>query len=228
MIKVIVVSERLTEQVFVRELLAPALWYREIDVQARLIRTSPTARGGSLSRDRVLDYLRRTLHEKPFAYVTTFFDLYGLESDFPGVSSAVRIPDPLARATRVETELTTETVALAGCRPERFFPHIQPYEFEALLFADISRLPEISSEWTAFVEMLEGVRKEVQSPEYINDGKETHPSAHLQKLHPRYEKVLNGVTLAKRIGLDRIREECAHFAKWLGRIEELTPLRTET
>jgi hypothetical protein len=160
-------------------------------------------------------------------YVTTFFDLYRLPSDFPGVSSSAGVADPLERAARVESELAAQTIGVAGCSPQRFFPHIQPFEFEALVFADVSRLPEIRSDWTAFVEVLNRVRTAVSSPEHIDDGEETHPSAHLWRLNPRYEKVLHGAAATKRIGLERIRAECAHFAGWLGRIEALTAPQTE-
>ena len=91
----------------------------------------------------------------------------------------------------------------------------------------MSQLPEVRPEWTSFVEVLTGVRAGSLSPEHINDGEETHPSAHLRKLKPRYEKVLHGTAVTKRIGLDRIRAECTHFSSWIGRIEALTAVRTE-
>jgi hypothetical protein len=53
---------------------------------------------------------------------------------------------------------------------------------------------------------------------------DTHPSALLRGLRPRYEKVLHGVALIERIGLDRIRAECMHFGAWLSRLEALPPL----
>jgi hypothetical protein len=149
-VELIVVGEGPTEETFVREVLAPAHWDRRIFVQPRLISTSRRGSGGALNRDRVLRYLRNTLRQRSDVYVTTFFDLYRLPRDFPGMPSAVGVADPLERAARVESEFAAEAIDLAGCSARRFFPHIQPFEFEALVFADVSRLPEVRPEWTAF------------------------------------------------------------------------------
>ena len=63
------------------------------------------------------------------------------------------------------------------------------------------------------------------SPEHINDGINTHPSARLAKiLKPSYDKPFHGSAVAQRIGLERIRAECRHFDAWLTRIERLSPL----
>ena len=61
------------------------------------------------------------------------------------------------------------------------------------------------------------------SPEHINDGIDTHPSARLQAL-PGYKKPVHGVLLAKRIGLGLIRAECRHFDGWLAKLGCLEPL----
>ena len=70
---------------------------------------------------------------------------------------------------------------------------------------------------------LDAVRRAAPSPEHINDGERTHPSARLREL-PRYRKAQHGPAIAGRIGLDRIREECRHFGNWLSRIESLSTL----
>ena len=67
---------------------------------------------------------------------------------------------------------------------------------------------------------------EGQTPEHVNDGPDTHPSARLRRLlRPRYAKILHGSAVSASIGLDCIREECRHFDKWLSRVETLPPLR---
>lgn len=70
---------------------------------------------------------------------------------------------------------------------------------------------------------LAAARRGVASPEHINDGPSTHPSARLARV-PRYRKVRDGTAMARRIGLDRIRSECAHFSEWLTRLETLPVL----
>jgi Domain of unknown function (DUF4276) len=224
LIEVIVVGEGQTEESFVNDVLVPRLSHQEVFLSARLIRTSPVSRGGALSWDRVRRFLRNTLRERSTTYVTTFFDLYRLDAAFPGTADAGEIADPLARAAHLERCLHAAVVAEAGCRPERFLPHIQPHEFEALVFTNVDALAEVEPQWQADVEACRRARTAAKSPEHINDGAETHPSARLRVLRPSYDKVLHGVALAERIGLDRIRAECAHFAAWMSRLEALEPL----
>lgn len=224
MITVVVVGEGQTEETFIREVLAPAFTDRDLSLQPRLIATSPGARGGALSRDRVLRYLRNTLRERGDTYVTTLFDLYGLRSDFPGAAEAVRHTNPVSRCQSIEAVLAQQAIDLSGCREDRFFPYIQPYEFEALLFSEVSCFGEERSDWENFVDELQHVRDAASTPEHINDGPDTHPSARLKMLKPSYDKVLHGTGVASRIGIDRIRSECRHFDSWLRHIEELRPL----
>jgi hypothetical protein len=225
LIEVIVVGEGQTEETFVRDVLAPAFWGRDIFLHPRLISTSKRGRGGALSRDRVLSFLRKTLRERDDTYVTTLFDLYALRSDFPGVEDAMTETDPITRCLDVETDFATVVVAESGCRASRFIPHIQPYEFEALLFSDVTQFERVQSEWHRFVPDLLDARNAAQSPEHINDGNETHPSARLEQLlKPSYDKPLHGSRVAERIGIGRIRRECRHFNDWLTGIENLPPL----
>lgn len=225
MTDVIVVGEGQTEETFVREVLRPELVPRRIYLEGQLIETSKTGQGGALSPQRVLRHLRNVLRQRRRAYVTTFFDLYGLDADFPGRREAAKIADPVARAQAIEVVFGHAVVAEAECMPQRFLPHIQPYEFEALLFSDLSRLPEIQPEWAQYAPILSAGCSGAETPEHINDGQDTHPSARLEnRLRPRYRKPLHGSALAARIGLDHIRARCVHFSAWLSRIEALQPL----
>ena len=226
MTTVIFVCEGPTEEMFTKQILDPALVSRSVFVQPRLVATSPYSKGGSLNAERVLRFLRNTLREREDSYVTTFFDLYALPSDFPGQAGAATQADPVSRATEIEAGFHAAVIHETGCRPERFLPHIQPYEFEALLFSDPGRFAEAEPAWNTFVGQLERIRRSASSPEHINAGLNTHPSARLKRLlHPRYNKVRHGTAVSARIGLTRIRAECGHFNRWLTRVEGLPPLR---
>jgi hypothetical protein len=146
-IEVVVVGEGQTEETFVRDVLSPALWGLNVSLQPRLIRTSGIGRGGALTRDRVIRFLRNTLRERGDTYVTTLFDLHGLKEDFPGARECADIADPIDRATGIEEHLGDVVVKEAACRADRFFAHIQPYEFESLLFADIARVVDVEPPW---------------------------------------------------------------------------------
>ena len=224
--QVLVVCEGQTEEVFVNEILAPALWDRNVFLYPRLIATSRHSKGGSLKGQRVLRFLGNTLRERRNIHVTTFFDLYGLPSDFPGQSEAAAQVDPVDRAAAVEAEFHTAVIQAVGCAPGRFLPHIQPHEFEALLFSEPGRFAEVEPAWQRYVAQLEMARQSARSPEYINDGSETHPSARLRDLlRPRYNKVRHGKAVSERVGIDRMRAECAHFHRWLERLATLPPLQ---
>jgi len=224
-IEVIVVGEGQTEETFVDRVLAPALWDRQISVSTRLIRTSRRGRGGALSGQRVLKNLRNTLLERSDVYVTTFFDLYGLHADFPGFEEGRSIHDPIDRTIAIERRFAEMVIAEANCRADRFIPHIQPHEFEALLFSDVESLSGIRTEWKSCKRSLQEVRDAAPTPEHINDGPDSHPSARLAgTLRPGYEKVLHGPSAARVIGLECMRAECRHFDEWLRRLESLPPL----
>ena len=178
--------------------------------------------GGALSRQRVLHFLRNTLREREDTYVTTFFDIYRLPSDFPGRSEATQ-RDHVKRVIAIETRFNTEVIHVAGCHPDRFFPHIQPYEFEFLLFSDTSRFMVVEPSWRKFVCQFATARKYVESPEHINDGDSTHPSVRLNTLmSPGYRKVQHGFAISMRIGLACMRAECRHFDGWVARLEGIS------
>ncbi len=222
---VIIACEGQTEERFVKRLLYHELWPKEVFAEPRIISTSPHGRGGALKGQRVLHFLRNTLREQHNTYVTTFFDLVSLPTDFPGLADISATTDPIDRATRIEAAFHNIVVREIGCRRERFFPHIQPYEFEALLFSDTTGFVKAEPAWRGFAGKLASIRENSESPEYINDGAGTHPSARLQNLLcPPYKKVTHGTEVSDKIGIGPMRSECQHFARWLKRIENLPVL----
>lgn len=88
MTRVVIIGEGQTEETFAGYVLKPHLTAYGIRLEPRLIDTSGTGRGGGLARERVIRVLRNTLRESAGTYVTTFFDLYALKPDFPGVDAA--------------------------------------------------------------------------------------------------------------------------------------------
>lgn len=221
MTAVIVVCEGQTEETFVRVVLAPFLAAEGVAARARLLETSPGHAGGGLGRTTVLNGLREALREGEGHFVTTLFDLHGIPRRFPGLSASRRERDPLERARRIEEGLHARVVETAGCRPERFFPHVQPYEFESLLFTEVEVFPEVRPIWEAQMKSLRAAAAAAASPEHINDGEGTQPSKRLAVLD-RYKKTLHGVEIARRIGIERMRAECRHFDGWVSRLERLS------
>jgi hypothetical protein len=221
---VVVVCEGITERTFIQEMLAPSLGSSGLYLHAPLIPTSTRGRGGALSWNRVLNFVRNLLAEWSGAYISTFFDLYALPAEFPGFADVQSLPDPRDRARNIEEAFHDAVVAATRCRPEYFFAHVQPHEFEALLFSNIDVFAEVRPEWLPQLGQLKRARGQLETPEHINLGFGSHPSARLAAaLRPRYDKVVDGLELARRIGLDRIREQCVHFDGWMSQLEALQP-----
>lgn len=224
MVSLIVVGEGQTEETFVRSVLAPALARFNVFVEPRLIRTSKKGSGGALNLARARQQLTNTLLQRADTYVTTFFDLYGLDATFPGVQES-RGRSPSDRAAQIESLLADEVIGATQCRRERFIPHVQPHEFEAILFSDVSRFSETEAAWARHLDQLLAVQERFETPEHINDSPQTAPSKLLASiLTPRYRKTLHGPDLADRIGLDEICQKCRHFGQWFNRISTLEPL----
>ena len=224
MSRVVVVCEGETEEEFVRDVLAPGFYGLGLYLEPQMVSTSPGHRGGALNYDRVKMHLRNTLRQKSAPVVTTLFDLYKLDKRFPGYEQAMAAPVLGHRLDVLRHELHTDVVAAAGCQPERFIPYIQPYEFEALLFSDVTVLTLVNPSWSKkSIERLVEIRVAAESPEHINDRPETKPAAHLERelKAPRYSKRTHGPIAAQKIGLTKLEAECAFFARWLAQIRQL-------
>ena len=223
MIRIVVVCEGQTEETFVRDVLEPHFSPTGLYLYAQTIDTSPGHRGGALNYDRVQRQLRNTLKQKSEPVVTTFFDLYRLDKRFPGFDTAMTRSSMEARVETLNATLAKDIVALTGCDPARFLPHIQPHEFEALLFSDVATLTGVERGWARSAVELSTIRQKVETPEHINDQPDTKPAAHLERLlkSPQFSKVDHGPIAASRMGLPCIERECRHFAGWLQRLRAL-------
>jgi len=223
MMRVCVVCEGQTEEEFVLAVLAPALIGVGINLIPEMISTSPGHKGGALRFERVKRHLRNTLRQASAPSVTTLFDLYRLDKSFPDFELASNQKDISNRLAMLNSALHRVVVAEASCRPERFLPFIQPYEFEALLFSDVTVLTATYETWHPAASALLNVRNAAPTPEHINEHPDTKPSAHLERelKLPRYKKALHGPIAAQNIGLTKIAAECKFFAGWLKSIRQL-------
>lgn len=220
--EVIVFAEGPTEERFIKQVLAPALHGLQIYLKPQLLKTSQSGRGGALSIDRFLLNARNTLRQKPEAVLSSFIDLYALDTDFPAFKESQKLADVHQRVALLEQALHRAVVDHVGCRTDRFLPHIQPYEYEGLLFSNVEVLAVIEPTWGKALGDLRKVRELFDSPEHINDGYETKPSKRLENLlHPSYKKTTHGPRAAARISLETIERECVHFRGWMNRLRGL-------
>jgi hypothetical protein len=220
--EVIVFAEGPTEERFIKQVVAPALHGLRIYLKPQLLNTSQSGRGGALSIDRFLLNARNTLRQRPDAVLSSFIDLYGLDTDFPEFKESKKLADVHQRVALLEQALHSAVVEHAGCRADRFLPHIQPYEYEGLLFSDVNALAAIEPTWGQASGGLQKVRDLFESPEHINDSYETKPSKRLENLlHPRYKKTIHGPRAAARISLETMERECMHFRAWMDHLRSL-------
>ncbi|MEC4594332.1 DUF4276 family protein [Nitrospirillum amazonense] len=220
--EVIVFAEGQTEEQFIKRIIAPTLRGLGIFLKPQLLHTSRDAKGGAVTFDRLKVNARNTLRQDTNAVLTTFLDLYGLDTPFPGLDQAKRHTDPLRRAESVEVSLAAAIVQEVGCKPGRFVPHIQPYEFEGLLFSDVAALATTEPGWSGSLTKLQKIREGFQTPEHINDSFDTKPSRRLETaLSPKYHKTRHGPLAAGHVTLAAMERECAHFHGWMDKLRAL-------
>jgi hypothetical protein len=221
--RAIVICEGQTEEAFISRVLVPSLLANGLYLQGITVNTSPGHKGGALSYDRLRRAVRNALAGADAVAVTTFIDLYRLDTGFPGFAAAAVQASHQARLQALEAAFHADIVAFSGCDPVRFVPHIQPHEFEALLFSDIRALAAVEAGWSGAAAALAEIRARVATPEDINQGYTTKPSSRLETLlrSPGYRKLRHGPIAAERVGLVRMAAECPHFARWLAHLQTL-------
>jgi len=225
--RVHVICEGQTEEMFVNLMLQPHFDSHRIEVHPKLLgevgpRVPPAQRhGGNVGYKRVLTDIRLLLTHDPHAYVTTFIDFYGIYADFPGVGKAKKLRTAEERHDAVVSALTAQLADdLGEEQARRVVPYIQMHEFEGLLFSSPRDMaagilqPHL---WKRFDKILFAF----DTPEDINDSIETAPSKRIQSIFRGYQKVLHGSIIARRIGLEHIRQACPLFDEWLYRLEQL-------
>ena len=205
-----------TEETFVRELLAPHYAQVELFMYPILLRTSPGFKGGVASYGKVKSQLSKLCRQDTDASVTTLIDLYALPTDFPG-KSAANYP---IRGTGCQKAEFLEGRMGEDINEVNFIPYLAVHEFEALLFTEPLRF----GAWTNsdhVVRALTQAAANCNSLEDIDDHPNSAPSKRILEVMPNYEKALHGPLIAMDIGLDAIRNRCAHFSQWFARLEAL-------
>jgi Domain of unknown function (DUF4276) len=216
--RVHIICEGQTEETFVNEILRPHLLAFDVLPVAALV-GKPGHKGGAVNTARMTHDITLRLKQDTQAWCTTFFDYYGLDSDFVGRKEAELSRKFDDKAKVIESALKAYVLAQTDENMiRRFFPYIQMYEFEGLLFSDPAKLAS-----GLYARHLEDdfavIRGGFTTPEEINDSPETAPSKRLLGLMPIYEKPLYGSLAAIEIGLGVLRRECRRFNAWVERLE---------
>ena len=200
MIRLAVVVEGETEEEFVKRVLSPHLRMYGVEVTPHLL-------GGNVTVERLAAEMANLFWS--YDRVTSLVDLYGFRDK--------------EKVTRDDLETRIhEQVSLRIKRnwdKSRVFPYVQQYEFEGLLFSDVTVFGKLLDRPPELVEKLKAIRSRFPNPEEINDIKDSCPSKRIEDLMPSYQKRVDGPFLASTMGLSSIRAECPRFAKWIARLE---------
>lgn len=217
MSRVRVLVEGQTEQTFVRDVLAPLLAGSGV-----YLHPVPFGTGGGIPKYATARKdIVRSLKGDSGLYCTTMVDFYGMPTDWPGREHANSVRDFQEKAKIVEDALMADIAhEMEGSfNSERFIPYVQMHEFEAILFSDPVKFADLLGK-PNLAEQFQSICDDFACPEEINDNYETAPSRRIKKVFSSYSKI-DGVSAAKQIGLQSIREKCPHFDQWLSKLEQI-------
>lgn len=170
--EVIVLSEGPTEQLFVKQLLAPYLAQQGIYLTP-VILEKPGEKGGDVQFARTRNDIGKHLKQRKNTWITLFVDYYGIDSDWPGYAGSKKQTEHTRKAQIMNRATVDEVNSLFADfdSARRFIPYVSMYEIEALYFSDPHFLAEKSG---VPQKSIEQILDECGEPEQIND----HPTTH--------------------------------------------------
>ena len=224
MTRLLVSVEGRTELRFVYEVLAPHLYargYTEVVASLMGRARSRDKRGGVKAWAGVLQDIVDKLKGDRGLIVSTMVDYYGMRRDWPGRDVVPpRDATPSQIADPIEQGMLDAVVREMGGSfdARRFVPYVVMHEFEAMLFSDCNELA-VGIGRPALAPRLQAIRNGFDTPEGIDDSPDSAPSKRIEGLIGRYQKPYMGTAAALAIGLEAIRGECPHFARWVEWLE---------
>jgi Domain of unknown function (DUF4276) len=194
-----------TEQAFIKKVLNPHLM-NTFNIETREAQSTR----GYVKLNVLIDMINQLLRREAYnsGYVTMLFDYYGPQWQHPDINSI----------DEVDTYLLSKV-----CCPERFIPYVQQYEVESLWFSNVDVISSCVSANPKQLRALEQITRDHHDcPETINGGSMTHPSMRLESVfEKRYNKVVHGEQIARKIGIPTMKAKCPRFRQWVTQLEHL-------
>ncbi len=225
MIRLFFYVEGQTEQAYVDRVLKDHLARFEVMV-AGAIRVSTGKKHGVVYRGGGRHYapMNKDLHNLLRQHkggdvrFTTMLDLYKLYRDFPGTDDADKLRHvPHERVRKLESAFA------ADVDDPRLIPHIQLFEFEAILFCEPDAFAFYYENRENDIRELKRIVESFKTPELINDGEHSAPSKRIAQSFPDYPdaKPDAPAVISEAISLEVVRGKCPHFHQWLSALEAL-------
>ena len=209
MIRLAISVEGQTEEEFSKAVLTTHLRSHGIEAQPILLGRARGGGpgGGAVSVDRLASEMVHLL--RSFDVVSSFVDFYGFRGNRDKT------------AEELEALVRRKIQQKIDWNQNRVLPYVQKYEFEGLLFSDVSAFSALVHAPPKSVDLLRNIRSGFATPEDINDDWATAPSRRIKGVIQRYDKRVDGPVVAMEIGLEAIRAECPRFNEWMISLESL-------
>lgn len=219
MSNIFIICEGPTEKIFVERLLAPYVFKKNSNVYLTPILIGQTNhKGGDVRYERFLRNYKNL--RTPNCYISTLFDYFRIDSEWPGIedinirkqSGANLSKEDILNILSANTKSKIE--ADLGITCDNFIPNFEMHEFEALLFSDVKKLsenlPYNKNNEKYFSEILNNYNGD---PELINTT--TAPSKVILNKVSSFKKTVDGIDIAEKIGIEKMRQKCSCFNTWV-------------
>ena len=203
-----------TEVEFVKALIRPYLLRinPNVIVEANLIRTSSTGRGGFTNYAHIRNDITNSLKSNSKDLIVSMFvDFFRIPTSIPEYNIIMSSGTYQTQVAKLESAINKDI------NDRRFIPYIQLHEFEGLLFSSNAGFETyfIAEHAIQTNDIVNGYA----NPEDINSSPETAPSKRLIKIKNDYDKVLEGNLIALEVGIVAILQRCPRFKNWIETLE---------
>jgi hypothetical protein len=204
MINICFIVEGLSEEKFIEHVIVPHLEKLK-NINSKVINLD-----GGIAKKRIEQLIIGMSYT--YDYVTTMIDFCRLHAaKFDNYSEIMRMDISSGeKASKLEEQLLSK---FEVSQKLRIIPHIQPYEFEALCFADSNGLIKSDMLLEKHQKRIEIEKNKYLDCESINN--QELPAKRLEKYG--YSKLSSLFYLHANLAL--IRESCPHFNQWIIKLE---------
>lgn len=211
-----VYCEGQTEAMIVDRLLRPHLHLHGIHVERSILAATSMdpegQRGGFVNWEAIQFDLRQMFTSAdPDLRFTTLLDAYAMPK------AVLELGGYAAPVTTVGDIEAVERAMEGEFNEGRFKAYLQRHELEALLLADLDALERVFHGQSTGIQQLRNDVAQFATPEDVNQGATTHPSARLEIAIPGYTelKASNAYFVLDEAGLSTVRAKCPRFNAWL-------------